>query len=125
MKALRVLKYVSFGGSFYGSDEKSHLRQLDIAKKLNETQFSDAVSSLELGRRDDGGFSSHEYYHCAGRMVTEKEFNQLQRLGVKDLRVLGIFQDGVTKWTEVLFWSGVVAFAAWNCVLLARFIGLV
>jgi len=120
MKQLKAMRYVTFGSNLYSNDEAVHRRELKIAEKLEGTKFSDAVASLELGTSEDGSYSSHTYYKQDGLMVTDAEYQQLREIGVKDLRVMGIYETELFPMSQAFVISAWLLFVAWNTVLICK-----
>lgn len=123
MKALKTYKLVSFGGTTYSKDPDVHKHQLRVANELLPTQFSQyVVSTTEPKIEEDGSlsYSGHTYYEAKNLMVTDKEYQQLKRLGVKDLTVLGVYEGESTLYTKVVFWLGVQALLTAQVVILIK-----
>jgi len=125
MKLLKAARFVTFNGSIYSSQESEHRKCLLVAKKLNESKFAQYVNSLELGKKEDSSdYTSHDYYSCSGLMVNDKEYEELRNIGVRDLSVKGIYQDGYGALAETIIIGIALNACAYALVGLAHFAGV-
>ncbi len=132
MKELKSKRLVTFSAVCSSwSDASDHTKAVAVARKLNETQFSGTVLSTELpplskeSTEDRVRYSESTYYKTdAPILVSEEEYLELKKIGVRDLKVLGIYAENMTHHSEILFYIGVAAFAVWNFALMVKFLGI-
>lgn len=133
MKELKSKRLVSFGGicsSWAEADE--HRRNVKIAKELEATQFRGTVLASELpplskeSTDDRVRYTECIYYKTdAPVLVDEDEYLLLKRIGVKDLKVLGIYAENMTQYSQIVFYALIGTFITWNLLAAAKFIGLI
>lgn len=110
-----------------------HNRNLRIAMKLEEAGLARFVHSTTLAPMSESE-SEHEkgrlqectYYGTDSRpaLVTFEEMEAIKKAGASP-EVVGCYEDERTRYSDIVFYTGLTAFIVWNLVIISKVVGLV
>lgn len=129
MRQLKTKRLVKFKGhcSYYHAID-SHNRQLAVAKRLDAAGFGRFVNTTELApqRPEKDGeeikLSDCTYYETSQpTLLTDDEYQQIVKIGVNEMTVLGIYEDERTLYSDIVFYGGCTLFVIWNFAALVKF----